>query len=596
MGVLDNPSKVDTVQDRGEQQYRLDHPNLTEREAIAAGSGGSKQVIVEVGQKLDKAHQTSSLFSTENSFIPRARFDEIITPEAVLEIIPHLRGFEKESPARHNELAQDIYYGNGSQGPCRRLLGVLLGIDRAEDLKQHMDDQVSDDCLPMLMKPGTDECILHCRLHGSSHSFINQYPRPETRKHFLQWSRRLTPTYVTYKRDHGHMHYVLEQGDPFPMTMPDASPVVNANAAVCQGGFAEVIPARIDVSGGNFEHHTFLNLDQLFALKRLRHEFGDDHEKHRKVFELEVQSLLYADGRAGRHGGKEVHLIPLLATFEVCDPQTDMRTYYLLFDWAEGNLKDFWNSETSKSIIRNMAKLPWLAEQLYELARALNIMHNDRQHKMPSDKTDSNLYCRHGDIKPSNFLVFPNPDKKKPLEKLFVIGDFGLGRLHSKMSRSKQDPKDIATTATYRPPEFDLVGGKVSPRTDLFSMGCVFLELITWFFYGYEGVEEFSTERLEPSTTYDGFTEDTFFTLSSDRRTAELKDKVKNWIETRLRGHALCSEYLYSMLDIIENGMLHPDSEKRLTSEKLKNKLLSLCKSGKQSRSFYETHWTKTSQ
>lgn len=52
----------------------------------------------------------------------------------------------------------------------------------------------------------------------------------------------------------------------------------------------------------------------------------------------------------------------------------------------------------------------------------------------------------------------------------------------------------VAVSRTYRAPEYD-IASKVSPSYDIWSLGCVLLEFVTWYLLGGKGVEEFSKRR-----------------------------------------------------------------------------------------------------
>lgn len=75
----------------------------------------------------------------------------------------------------------------------------------------------------------------------------------------------------------------------------------------------------------------------------------------------------------------------------------------------------------------------------------------------------------HGDIKPSNILVYPDDNNK------FKYSDFNLSMIHC--SDSKLSKKIY--TVTYRAPEIE--NKKVSLKSDVWALGCTFFEI----YYGY---------------------------------------------------------------------------------------------------------------
>lgn len=101
------------------------------------------------------------------------------------------------------------------------------------------------------------------------------------------------------------------------------------------------------------------------------------------------------------------HLVKLLLSFEIKDPNSPTR-YYLLFPWADGTLWNFW--EINDAVERRTGLCEWMINECYHLASALNTFHNERRDQLPkfSDikKNQHDLYGRHGDVKAENILWF----------------------------------------------------------------------------------------------------------------------------------------------------------------------------------------------
>lgn len=311
-------------------------------------------------------------------------------------------------------------------------------------------------------------------------------------------------------------------------------------------------------------------------------------------FDLEVSSLIFAESRANRvpepdDNETKNHLIKLLATFEIYDTTTRETTYYLLFPWADGNLNEFWKTLCPKHSARNKEDLGWMVEQFMRLGKALQCIHNDREHIL-SGRTDSNRFGRHGDIKPGNFLYFSHgsgPDGKNPT---LVLADFGLGRLHSRETRSQDSPRENPATVTYQAPEYEIEGAKLSPKSDIFSLGCVFLEYITWLLYDDRAIASFSKARMEPNAF--GWETDEFFTISQSGTSATIKKGVRDWIQG-LQSHPDCVEVVGDMLDLIHKEMLEPNQGRRINSQTLVNRLEKISKCWKRADSLYGTRLWK---
>ena len=100
----------------------------------------------------------------------------------------------------------------------------------------------------------------------------------------------------------------------------------------------------------------------------------------------------------------------------------------------------------------------------------------------------------HGDIKPENILTF-NDDRDSALGTL-KTADFGLSKLYAISRRTNLHTVKRGGTPTYRPLECDLtLIGQVSRAYDIWSLGCVYLEVVTWFLKDWDDVEEFRKNR-----------------------------------------------------------------------------------------------------
>jgi len=226
-------------------------------------------------------------------------------------------------------------------------------------------------------------------------------------------------------------------------------------------------------------------------VKRLRHNNYD-------AFNAEVSNLK-------RFSEKDhVHLIKLLVTF------TWREQFYLIFPWADGNLLDFWKMNAQPSDPKRDRKMAlWFSEQCLGIVQGLEMIHTaDRPSTDDlSTAADHPIHGRHGDLKPENILWFkPWQNTHQSGFGVFKISDFGLTRFHG--TQSKSHFETVAVSPTYRPPEYD-IAAMVSQSYDIWTLGCVLLEFITWYLRGWKGVDGFSKKR----TTDDNreIPEDVFF-------------------------------------------------------------------------------------
>jgi serine/threonine protein kinase len=94
------------------------------------------------------------------------------------------------------------------------------------------------------------------------------------------------------------------------------------------------------------------------------------------------------------------------------------------------------------------------------------------------------------------------------------IADFGITTFHSQLPGSSSDAQNKVGTLKYGSPEWFL-RDKVLQSNDIWSLGCVLLEFVTWYMLGLSGLEDFEERRLEPDSVIVGFVTDTFFSVRS---------------------------------------------------------------------------------
>jgi serine/threonine protein kinase len=112
------------------------------------------------------------------------------------------------------------------------------------------------------------------------------------------------------------------------------------------------------------------------------------------------------------------------------------------------------------------------------------------------------------------------------------IADFGQAEFNSLKSRTAR--RDVANTLTYRPPECDRLVRNEQPiirqRYDIWCLGCVFLEFVTWVLGGEELQEDFARERMTPDFFENQTLTDTFFqvrrNVDSDLHEVMVKPEV----------------------------------------------------------------------
>jgi serine/threonine protein kinase len=318
-------------------------------------------------------------------------------------------------------------------------------------------------------------------------------------------------------------------------------------------------------SGDDYNKSAKNSQGPLIAIKRLISRKSVDFEKERDMI-----SSLTMKGHP--------HLVKLLWTYRLNG------RYHFLCPFAKANLRDFWKARTLAT--NDQDTHLWALQQIEGLVSGLNVIHNFKTpHPLESDEETKfsrnrptlkirmavdpkdEKYGRHGDLKPENILWF-NDLQGVDDAGVLQISDFGLGRFHRLESRSRQDPRTINGSPTYIPPELALER-PVSRAYDIWSLGCILLEFITWLLEGQEGLDNFADART--AKAHDGIFDDTYYTLSVSKisKEGEVRPGVSTWMK-RLRREHHCSQMVLELLDVVQTRMLKVNPEERVKAEELK--------------------------
>lgn len=172
---------------------------------------------------------------------------------------------------------------------------------------------------------------------------------------------------------------------------------------------------------------------------------------------------------------KHPHVVKLLASFITEEDK------FAIFPWAPHDLRMYWQNVRPKPDAGGAKLVQWISHQAQMLAEAIRNIH-----KLPQDSEDEEQeYVRHGDLKPENILWYESGDFGK-----LVIADLGLSKAHRFESRSYTIQKRVSVTPRYRPPEVVYKGGRMGRVFDIWALGCIFLEMISWLHGGYEKLVE----------------------------------------------------------------------------------------------------------
>ncbi|KAJ4251038.1 hypothetical protein NW762_011688 [Fusarium torreyae] len=166
---------------------------------------------------------------------------------------------------------------------------------------------------------------------------------------------------------------------------------------------------------------------------------------------------------------------------------------YFIFDWADSDLSRYWQSHPSPDF--NFETVLWVAKQCLGLAGALQQIHR-------GGTGWGTQIWRHGDIKPENILWFSNPESTKDHGTLRISG-FGVSKSLATWNRSDRGDNHVAQSPFYRAPDFE--NGEISQSSDIWSIGCLYLEFLAWLLGGWKLVREMIIARKSPSSSGDSW-------------------------------------------------------------------------------------------
>ena len=198
-------------------------------------------------------------------------------------------------------------------------------------------------------------------------------------------------------------------------------------------------------------------------------------------FQNELEQLRRFSGKV------HPHLITLLASFE------QDGVSHFIFPWAECNLETYWEKiqpwgDDAPSTRLDLDCARWVANQLVGITGAIHSIHQRRENNL---KPGVEGFGRHSDLKPDNVLWFRYENDPKGI---LVVTDLGLATFNRELSRSIQ-PGSSARVPGYRAPECDIHDAKARRKTDIWTLGCIFLEFVTWLLGGNQLLGDFKQQR-----------------------------------------------------------------------------------------------------
>lgn len=266
------------------------------------------------------------------------------------------------------------------------------------------------------------------------------------------------------------------------------------------------------------------------------------------------------------------HIIPLLASFEV-----PLHGCYLVFPCAAGDLNNLWKS--FPEIVQQRATLAWMLRECRGLTEALAYIHQGlatHPAEKSGERTTYPSQYRHGDLTPSNIVWFPDGDEIQN-SRLSIV-DFGESVIGNGSELWSQGDTDRGTNFnwTYQAPESDSRNTMaLTSAVDIWMLGCLFAEFITWYLLGHAAVEdEFAKARLEEDEKCGiQVSLDAFYTNVDGQFV--VNPGVVRWLHTLLAS-SKCTDCVRDFIALVRDDMVVAVPGQRIRAATLETKLEAL--------------------
>jgi serine/threonine protein kinase len=155
---------------------------------------------------------------------------------------------------------------------------------------------------------------------------------------------------------------------------------------------------------------------------------------------------------------------------------------YLISELADLDLMQFMADKADKNVAG--VNDYWIQKQLKGLSEALMTIHEQA----------NGFTAYHHDIKPQNVLVFVDDNNRLKLT------DWGCAALSSVPQQGGSEVTGVMGNPPYVPPEYVDCNPTSRPH-DIWSLGCVFMELLVWYLEGRVAYQHFCKGVFDEDTS-----------------------------------------------------------------------------------------------
>ncbi|KAK3986438.1 hypothetical protein QBC44DRAFT_139737 [Cladorrhinum sp. PSN332] len=503
---------------------------------------------VSLVERLNIAKYTTANSGFGRDFFPFGLVEQLVTPQIVIKEITSGHNLVEKSltSLEVTEYAQRVCR-EGGKSLCR-IFAILCLLQQPREIIHFVDEEISDGDLPLktMIDPASSKStnslnLQHprsgkplCSLRAFNHEQFEE----------VQWT--MIP--VSFPKDAQYCRFDKRQSLPWSEEW-----YFNEQYR----SYAYISRVRIHDGHHSFKHPYLINgllALETFTSYRDSHLLLDSEAEDSTPCQPKMESHLPKALETRRHFDRELknleivnslnhpHLTPLLAAFEHGDQ------HCLLFPWADANLQRLFNHTTAGPPL-NLESLLWLTKQLRGLADGLRLFHACK----PS--SDDEFQCVHGHISGYHILGFRDPDRPDYMinATAFTLAWSGFG--------------SGTPSYSYQPPECNAEGYGISASYDVWSFGCLMLEMIAWFLGGGEYVGKFLHSRKKPDILTGGVLSTEFYEYVRDAKDhgegpvfARVKTAVHDSVD-RLRTNSGCSDIIHRILDLVVKRMLIVESD-----------------------------------
>jgi serine/threonine protein kinase len=396
-------------------------------------------------------------------FIPNGNLDSCLTPTAVYNCLQDC-GIDAWNL---DEVTTVVIQG------AKKVFAVLLLIRHEKDIVRFVEydgfqNQSLDSRVPLSLD------VLRRIFRDAAEEFYEE-----------QW----LVTAPIFTKHLTHRYFQDETVLPFTTSRP-----------VGRGGFGQIYDVTIPSGHQRFDNNSLIQATEIHAARK---ELEVDEE----LMSQDPTETWHASGASEHRVLSALHHVRNPCILELLASYTHRGKHNLLFPLAtSGDLQQFLRLDERPPQFKEDASI-YLA--VAGLASALETLHTYK-----SSTTNLEMIGYHHDLNPKNILV--NEDR-------FILSDFGLSKLEV-----RDDSKTMFKVGRgfYLAPECEELAsqfrkGVITRASDIWSFGCILLEVLIFMHYGSRGVQGFRDDRR---VQISNFTTRTFFVGDM------LNPAVETWI------------------------------------------------------------------